>query len=232
MDWGYQAFLRQYLQKSEVLSRRYNQSSTRPSFQAPFKQALRSTPTQILSVCCPWPRFSDPTWHFLLCLYRSLWDQVVNQVRKKLMNFNLGEALMWPNVQSWKCFWQWRGTVVKMRNWRPLERWNWSFQQWALFYADLQVGKSFPQAVNIPHSQPKWRFGEWKTEAGAETSLTSITLTYIKPKISQILQLLALTSFQKPTIKQYYQNENSVSNLIYFWFLACVRDLPVWISTL
>lgn len=136
------------------------------------------------------------------------------------------------NAQSQKCFWQRQGTVVKMRNWRPLERWNWSFQQWALFYADSHAGKSFLQAVNIPHSQSKWRFGEWKTEAGAETSLTSITLTYIKPKISQIVQLLALTLFQNPTIQKYYQNENSVSNLIHFWFSACVRDLPVWISTL
>lgn len=202
-----------------------------PSFQAPFKQALQST-TQILSVCCPWPRFFWPYLALSVVPVQEFVGPGSEPGQKKPENFNLGEALMWPNVQSLKCFWQWRGMVVKMRNWRPLERWNWSFQQWALFYADLQVGKSFLQAVNIPHSQPKWGFGEWKTEAGAETSLTSITLTYIKPKISQILQLLALTSFQKPTIKQYYQNENSVSNLIYFWFLACVRDLPVWISTL
>lgn len=112
-----------------------------------------------------------------------------------------------------------------MRNWRPLERWSWSFQQWALFYADLHPGKSFPQAVNMPHSQSKWRFGKWKTEAGAETSLASITLTYIKLKISQTAQLLALTLFQKLTIKQYYQNENSHVKFDIFLVLSlCKRS--------
>lgn len=128
------------------------------------------------------------------------------------------------NAQSQKCFWQRQGTVVKMRNWRPLERWNWSFQQWALFYADSHAGKSFLQAVNIPHSQSKWRFGEWKTEAGAETSLTSITLTYIKPKISQIVQLLALTLFQNPTIQKYYQNENCVEFDTFLVLSLCKRS--------
>lgn len=79
MEWCQQAFLRNtssFVQEIEI----------RVAAGLSFRQPLNKHYKALLHKSCVFAAlshvFSDPTWHFLLCLYRTSWDQAVKKKNK------------------------------------------------------------------------------------------------------------------------------------------------------
>lgn len=155
---------------------------------------------------------------------QGLWDQLVNQIRKKLIGFNSGETsdaaqctvtqqlepVTRYNNKKWEIEGTWKGEIGSFIG---------NMHHPMLIY---MLAKAWFWLHIFPHSQP-----EEKTSSGR--LWLELKLTYIKPEVSQLVQLLSLILFQKSTGKQY---EDSMSNLMYFYPLTHERDLPIWITTL